>query len=479
MTRVTIAAVGSFRQAERFLIAALALALLSTAWIAAQRIPFPYQLDYGEGTVLYGAERLARGQALYPPVGDLPVALNPYGPSGFYLFALPGTWFGTQFAAPRLLVLLCGVGVACWLVLMIHQQTRDWKLSLLFGLLFLAVPLLRTGWLYFARMDLPGLLLQTAGLWMVFRWPRKWLLAVPVLVLAVTFKLSLLAAPLACIAWFALRREWPAAAGITVSIAGLLGAAYWWAQQATAGTFVQHLLYAHAGSLRPRLLGALFLPAFAAYAPLLVLGAYRLVEAWKERSVNLLDLYFLASSLLLVTAAKPGSAHNHFLGWFSALCLIAALGYSGVRRQATAAPALALIPAALAFFLVFNVDIRPLPRESRDCAEANSYLQRHPGSRILSENVGALLVSGRPVWLSDPSGYTLMVHWKDWSDRELVEKASHRFFDLIVMSETAPRMSARPHSVWPRRFLAEVERNYQPSQTFVCNNTAVFYEPRR
>ena len=144
-------------------------------------------------------------------------------------------------------------------------------------------------------------------------------------------------------------------------------------------------------------------------------------------------LYLRLSTLTLISAGQLGSDSNHMLEWTVILCLCGGLSYQAWREQAAESTALLLVPAVLA--LTVLVTRPPLVySDHAGCEAAYAYVKNHPGRRILSENVGAVVMAGKSVELSDPFVWTWLVRRQGWSDAELQNLVRAHAFDLVILN---------------------------------------------
>src|SRR5262245_55785465 len=102
----------SYQHLGRALSGLAAMGIALRLVLASRLAAFPYQLDYEEGNVLNAANRIVHGLTPYPEPGSFPYVLNPYGPLGYLLIAVPVKAAGLSLYPPRLLVLLATVVVA-------------------------------------------------------------------------------------------------------------------------------------------------------------------------------------------------------------------------------------------------------------------------------------------------------------------------------------------------------------------------------
>ena len=139
---------------------------------------------------------------------------------------------------------------------------------------------------------------------------------------------------------------------------------------------------------------------------LLLLVALAVWIGWSRSLWSILRfpaIYFIVSFLLMFLRGKAGADSNYFLEWEAALCLCAGVSYGfvGTQQHVPAIARLAL-PTLLASFVLISVGwvtlnrLLPFYTSVSDCGQAYRYVKAHPGDQILSENVGAAVLAGKP-----------------------------------------------------------------------------------
>jgi len=439
---------------------------------AAVQIPQPFSLNFEEGNQLDAALAVATGRPLYPPVGNPPYIVHPYGPVFYLLHGLAVRLFGLSFAPGRVLVLGAGVAVALLLIAWLKRMTASWSIALGFGLTFLAVPLVRT-WLPLLRVDLWGLLLTLLGLYQVAMGQRPVFAALCFLAALFT-KPTFVAAPLASLLYLALERRWAMARRLaaTLLLGGLSALALLAAL--THGWALFHMFLAFPDPYSLRLYAVRIAPFFIRNLPLVAGAVLLAVAAGRLRQPSLPLLYAALATVTTLTAGKWGSDANHFLEWQAALALAAGIGYAEFRFHAGAESAVALVPLLMAvvigFGLVNPAGLSPL---LRDCREVYGLARETPGE-LLSENPGAAVLSGKTVWLSNAFEFRSLSAAGRLNPQPLIGMVERRFFSLILLQEDWPtlvRQASQPpteNTIWPREFVQALGRNYRPLRTFSC-----------
>ncbi|MFZ0959784.1 MAG: hypothetical protein WAO35_02685 [Terriglobia bacterium] len=438
----------------------------------------PYQRNYAEGVVLSGVQRVLEARPLYPASRQFPVIINVYGPVYYHVGAWLLKWFGATFAPLRLLTMVSAVAVAGLVALLLHHLTASWKLSLSFGFLFLTLPVVQD-WLPVGRVDMPGTALSLAGLYLYCRFRDQWYLGIPFFLGAIFCKYTFVAAPSACFLDLLIQKRVKQAAGLAGSLVLLSGLAFLGVQSTTGGGFAFDTLASHADPYFFERVLSLFQLAAQQYPFLFVLGIGLALRDLRKGIATLPSLYLLFSTLTLIAAGQFGSDTNYLFEWTAILCLCGGLSYHLLRRQAAEATALLLVPGVLTLFILLALR-QPLayPAGHAECQDAYAYVKHHPGRRILAEDVGSVVMAGKPVQLSDPYIWSWLVRRKGWSDAELQSLVRARAFDAVILRGPIEwQKGLGGESRWPLPFLNALQENYRPTRAFACQDAAIAYEP--
>lgn len=472
-----------FEKIEVLFFFAVALGVLLTFARVAAHVSLPFQIDFGEGYTLAGASRIAQGLSAYPRPTEPPYVIECYGPIPLYLMALCVKAFGLSFTMPRILVIAAGVWCAVLIALLLGYWGGSRQVALAFGLLYLTRPLLQI-WLFRARVDLIGLAFALTGFYIFARW-RHWYFSVPFFVSAVFCKLTFVAAPLACFLYAALRGEGQKALRLAAWCLVLGGLVFLYAQRETQGWFAFHTIWGNAGhpysllhaaaSLRTEMAGDYFLFVLA-----LVLAYY--VRARPE--LWLAPIYLGLSFLVSLTVGKMGSDSNYFLEWQAVLCLCAGLGYQLMRTHCdlgSVIPSAFPVTLALLTLVGFHgVTLDPgFVGYAGGCRQAYDRVKNHPGRRILSDNLGALVMAEKPFVVFEPFQWGREVLSAGWSDADVVGMIRSRQVDLIVVDEDVETMKRDPmQDRWPPDVVDAIQQNYRRTEESGCPYARIFYEPK-
>jgi hypothetical protein len=440
-------------------------------------VGLPYQINYAEGVILSGVLRVMEGQPLYPSLRESPFIIHQYGPVYYYVGARLLKWFGVSFAPLRFLTMVSAVAVAGLVALFLHHLSSSWKIAFSFGFLFLTVPVVQD-WLPLARVDIPGIALSMAGLYLYFRFRDRWYVSIPFFLGAVFCKYTLLSAPIACFLDLLFQKRLKQAAGFAGSLLLSGGLIFIGVQKLTGGGFAFDTLASHADPFYFVRVTNLLLLALRQYPLLFLLGFGLVLRDLRRRTATLPSLYLVFSTLTLIGAGKYGSDINHLLEWMAVICLCAGASYHAMRQEAAEAAALLLVPAALTLLVIFTLRTPFAFPGHGECEDVYAFVKRLPGRRILSEDVGAVAMAGKPVQLSDPFVWSWLVRRGGWSDAELQAMVRARAFDAVILSAPIDVQKGNGDvSRWTLPVLDALHDNYQPTEVFSCQDAGIAYEP--
>ncbi len=430
----------------------------------------PYQFDYEEGNVLNAAVRINAGLTPYPAPHTWPVVLNSYGPIPYHIAAGLIRSGEPEFFRPRMASLVAASIVALEIALLAGSFTDSVLLGIGFGAFFLTLPLVQE-WAPLLRVDLMGLALSLAGLVVFFRLPRLHVLAPFLFALALLCKVTFLAAPITCIAILIRHRRWRELALGTLVGAAVLGAAVAALQRSTHGAFLFHQFGTHVDRFswtNYRNHSSQVLRETSVLVALTLVGILRI------RRLAGPFIYLLFVMLGTVTALKLGSESNHFLELEAAFCIASAIGmYELQKMQRLPMAATGLVGLCAVILAAQGIANRALYSAQGvvdECPQAYAYIRDH--DRVLSENVGALVLTGRPVLLSNPFVYAQLVRSGKWPSGRVEQMLQESAADLVIVGK--PGIGEQR---WSEPALAALASNYHVTGRFVCADAVLAYEP--
>ncbi len=282
-------------------------------------IGFEYPLDYGEGPLLNQALRVVEGQPLYPQgIQSSPYLISNYPPVFVLVNAVLVALFGPSLALGRLVSFLSTAGSAGMIALILRKfsQSKD-ILPILAGTsIFLITPYVLE-WSPLFRIDMLGLFLSLAGLYVLIRDPdqnRNGYFAAGLFILAAYTRQSFgLAAPLAGLVYtFTRNKSQAMRLFVSYALGGLaiFGLLYW----LTDGAFFFHIITANVNPFRWETV-LNFAREIGRKMPIILLlaGGY-LAFGWRlTKTYAFTAPYLLASALAALTIGKVGSNINYLV----------------------------------------------------------------------------------------------------------------------------------------------------------------------
>ncbi|MBZ5566853.1 MAG: hypothetical protein LAN64_03280 [Acidobacteriia bacterium] len=488
-----------------------------------RHVGLPFQVDYEEGNILNALVRITHGLTPYPDPHAIPNILNPYGPVAYYLLAVPVKLFGVSFLWPRLVIVACVAAICCFVGLTVARLTGSALTGLAFGAMYGTLPVVES-WSAVLRVDFLALALSTTGVYLFIRGlatedtegkgasvvdgvtksdkidnrqstignafspsvssvAKPWFSSAALFVAALFVKYTYVAAPAACFLYLLAQRRWKPAAWFAGFAAALAAALLLLSVAATRGTILTHLFRTHADLFSTDVYLVRMTGIIAMCRVLAVLAAACLIPELLQRSLSVPALWLLIASGTAVTAGKVGSNWNHFLEWPAALCLCAGIGWTKLTRIRPRVLATVAGLAATAWLCIFLWRERSLPFNPyatvQDCSQAYAFVKQYPGDQVLSENVGALVLAGKTVWVSNPFVYTQLVMRGGWPDAGLERMVRARRFDLIVAQWNYPAYPSFMRNGAERfssRAVKAIAENYRVVQMYGCTDARVMFE---
>jgi hypothetical protein len=445
----------------------------------------PFQQDYEEGNILNALLRITQGDTPYPDPHAFPNVINPYGPAAYYLLFLPVKIMGTGFLYPRAMIFGCALMIAALIAVELWRRTGMIVLALAFGLFFLTIPNIHY-WAWLLRVDLLGIAFTVGGL-VAFsrrldRDQAPGVLPAFFFAAGLLVKPTLIAAPAACFFALIAKRRRRDATKLAAMTAGAFVLVMGFFAAVTRGAVLIDVFLSHPDpySLH-QYLGGLVRMSRQSW-PLVLLASVAVGADLSRRRVSPPILWLLIATLTSATAGGLGSNLNHFLEWNAALCLAGGIGMStlvGFRFRKVALLTTAVAVITMAFIkhprMVGN------RKAQTGCPEAYKWVQESTGPNLLAENVGALVLGHKRVWVSNPFVLAQLVEHAGWSDAELVRMVRERRFDAVLTEEDYPSVPSN-RTTGVDRFSPAVLRalaeNYVAEPGFQCLDMNVIFKPK-
>ena len=480
--------------------------LALTVWLGIVGLTYPYQLDYGEGIVLWFARQLAHSQPIYKGLEGAPYASSNYPPVALALAAALMPILGEGYLSGRLLNFASALIVAALIFRIVRVETRDGRAGALAALFFLGSPYIYH-WIPLFRVDLIGLAFAFGGiyaLWCLDRRPTTLrsgqavdrrlptapcftayclpptaycllltaycLLPTALFLLALYTKHSLFAAPLA--AFLALwTRNRRVALAFAFALGALGSAIYLMLDVMTHGGFSFGIIESNATVFLPEQLFTLTRNFITTFPILLALALWSWLARVRARRIGVLEWYAVTAFAALVMAGRVGAWENYFFEALVVVCVFGGLQIADFRLQIanresaiynlkSAMPILLLLQLALMWHdprIATEMIARDLPA-NRELARV---LERTSGI-IISEDMGALVTSGKAVEYYTFQ-YSSLARSGKWDQHWELNGLRDGAFPLVIL-ERGTREDVDRYRRFTREFVSALDRYYARTQ---------------
>ena len=418
------------------------------AYHLAVTLAFPYDLNYGEGYLLFDAVRLAQGQPLYVDLQQFPMVRSPYPPlfpliwSVLVPIAGAALWPGRAIEVASLLALGLVVGWNAW-----RACRGRWPVVAAVGLL-VASPFVYQ-WAGYARVDLLALALAAGGLataqWV--RGRRGLILAALLCGLALWTKQTAITAALAVAIALTLR-SWRDGIGFVALIALPTAVLAEILNAASGGEFVRHVILGNASNPVLPLRAAIYMATFVFLHLIAVIGGVW----WLRRALvgrpSPMAIYLVVALFASYSTGNGGSSVNYLIEPLVALALVVPFAWRAVQHTTPlAGPLFATLQ--LLFLLHWPnsfgssylggnaIGRTPTTGDWEIGAHLDGVVQTAP-AEVIAEPAAFAVRNGRPVYLQPIDLRAEELHGR-WLSGPLVEAlASGRFSTVITAYNLFP-----------------------------------------
>lgn len=437
-------------------------------------IPYPYQLDYGEGIVWQQA-LLIPGQRMYGDITKYPFIVFHYPPL-YHLLARAVAALGPDLLTTgRAISAASTVATAVLVTRLALDATRvdAGRLAALVGAsiaglsVFCYWPIVV--WSPLFRVDMLAVVLSFFGVWCAVRSGGRlvWLSAAfMIFVLAGFTKQTCVAAPLST---FAIMLFLYRADALKALIPGLLfcAAGLLVMEWATSGGFLRHIVFYNVNRYN---LHRAFVNMLQVYpnAVFVLLAVVALCFGWRRTAVQdkgslaglrhnllssrsaltmaVLTAYFVASSIVtLISVGKSGAAYNYFIEWLCVTSVLVGACVTHLLHMANTWMPRTSIPETIAILVVpilLMLQVAILPGSASSVfqisdATRNARLDQlvtkvaRASKPVLSDDMVILLRAGREVpW--EPAVFSELASTGRWDERLITNMIWSREFAYII-----------------------------------------------
>src|SRR5205085_427967 len=114
----------------------------------------------------------------------------------------------------------------------------------------------------------------------------------------------------------------------------------------------------------------------------------------------------------------------------------------------------------------------------RGCGPAYEFAARPAAGDVLTENTGAALMAGKPLFVSNPFVLAYLVRSGKLSDAPLVAAINQRRFSVILLAADLPTYLQYGAERWSPASVDAMARNYRQVGVFACQDAKVALVPR-
>ena len=397
-------------------------------------LPYPFQLDYGEGYNLYFAHLWTNGWSW--DITQEPYLTMIYGPVYLGILGSLAEWFGMEFLPARI-VMAAATGVSCLFVgLIAYRIGKSRLIAVVAGLLPLGHPIIRS-WSIQTRADPLAVMFSIIGVWIAVRFKdSKWFWLAP-LFFAISFYTKINVIGIVAVGVFLLwGKEWKKLAGFAGLTGGLI-----LVPMAIYPQMFHHLVTYNGMQFWEHLI-QLTMPINIFLIPLvglLILALYYV----KKNGISEVALWMAASIVICsVFLLKKGSSTNYYIEAIYAICLAGALGFpyvvERVREKLRWKYAAFAVAGVMLLPLVANKSPLAFPFPGEGHSEAMATVQAmiaDTNEPIPTENAGVVVRAGKKL-LIEPMLFTYMANAGVWNESGYVRDLGEQRFDYIVLRGT-------------------------------------------
>ncbi len=443
-------------------------------------IPNPSPDDGLEGTLVFEANLVRRGEALYRPVVPEEFVSAPYTPG--YTMAMAVLPFNPDrpFTAGRTISLVAMLVVALGVAAFVGGHTRFWWLGGVAALLWLSFAPTQL-WATRVKPDalalaciMVGLLLASIQHGRFAHW------AAVAFALAFLTKQTALIAPVA-VGLNLLMSDWRRAARYALAYGLAVGLPYLALDLATDGWASAHIWGLHQSEWWRLALVWKYVELLVWSLPLAGLTLLALPNAREDFGYRQALLYALLAPMTLYGAGEIGAHHNHLLETMLAWTLAGGVGL-GLVMQSWASggwPWRMASGAALVGLLMQANFLRTTPQWYRgeffpaSLERFVPYIQSKPGE-VLADNVGLLVRAGKRVRFDDPSTMGPAIQSGLWDPSALHAAIANHEFDLILLDVDLDTETTDAAGRWTDETLRLIKQYY----TLEFRDTINSYVPK-
>jgi hypothetical protein len=422
--------------------------------LAVKWLPYPNQIDFGEGMTMDVSKLWANGQWKWditvPPYLTLmhgfvmPIMLTP-------LIKV----FGWSLNLGRYLMFGATI-ISCGFLFLIGKEiSRKWYVGLVAGLLPFTQPTIRD-WSLMARPDMLAVMFSVIGIWIVIKTEKtesKWIyFSIVLFVIGILTKLSAMSGICATLLYLMINNRkvfWKYAGifGLTIGLLFIADRIF------LNGEYVTHIIkYNNTNPVfqyQMAFVNNLETVMFPLSIIMIMALTYMVRRLLKERNFALIPCYFFGTLAIdFLTALRAGSYINYFIEFILMACLTAALMIpeiiirikkeediirNGKRILFSTSTLLITLLLFQPLMKVNYVHAFPFPNEQYD-SDTRKVIEmiKDTDKPIPTENAGLVLNAGKDP-LIEPFVFTNMSRLGLWDDSDYLDGYIEQEYDYLIL----------------------------------------------
>lgn len=441
-------------------------------------IPYPHQIDYGEGFMMYINKMWAEGTWKWD-MGVPPYIPLIYG-IGMPIVNMPLIKaFGAELWTGRLIMCMSTVVISVMFYLIIMRLNGNRLWALIGAILPFTQPTIRD-WSLMARVDMLSVMFDVIGLYLFVRFKncnhRYWSI-IPFILVTLT-KLVNIAGLLAVIVHLLITNRRQLLKYLVVFVPSLI-ATFVIMQVVSGGEYLNHVVFYNGTTefvwgmdiiLNNWRTVLLPLSAFA------MLAVVYVRDRW-FKNIGIIGWFFLLAFFMdFFGGIRPASYINYFVEFIYATCLCAAFVlpvlFMRVKVKRAIKQHYAVMVAAI-FIVMLVVGVKtafPYPTEqyTRDVEIITEKIQ-DTDEPIITENSGLVLNAGKELY-AEYFLVTNMAALGRWDDTNYVNDYQEQKFDYIIL-RTAHYNRPDADGHFSRPIMDAIKKNY----TLIYDPKPIFY----
>jgi len=434
-------------------------------------IPYPNQIDYGEGLIMYTNGMWADGTWKWD------MTIPPYLPLmygvGMPLATMPLIKiFGSELWVGRLVMFASTCAISLVVYLIIKRITGKTIYGVIGALLPFTQPVIRD-WSLMARVDMLAVLFSIIGFYITLRYKgSKWIyLSIVLFTAAILTKISAIAG-LGAVLIYLLIYNRKVFTKYTTILVATLATAFGVLQYVSGGEYINHVLVYLNTVDKVWDVNTIVTYATIVLLPLIaimIIALTYVVKNFKNKDFNLIGLYFVVALVVNpILALKPGAYINYYIELIVGACLCTAVFLPSLIADAKAiytrykkvtASGLLIAMLITCFCALSHEHAFPFPNKQYEVdARAVTEIIQDTNRPVISENSGLVMNAGKEVYVE----FFIMVQMAElgvWDDTNYVNDYKNQYFDYIILRiPTYKRAEGDGHL--SREVIGAINENY-------------------